>query len=303
MGVGEATEVATGAVRPAGADRVIPYEVADRDGELISGTAGKAHIRRAGEYVHAGHELLPVGHALTAAAVGLAASVGLDTVTVRRRPRVQLLVTGDEVVRAGVPPHGHVRDAIAPMLGPLLAAWGADQLTTCWVPDHPHDALDTEVEAALGAGDVIVVCGSSSVGPADTLRSTLTVLAAAVHVNGVDCRPGHPQALAQLGDRWLVGLPGNPHAALVAAVTLLQPALRGLLGQPLPEPQHTALTGRIPAGGNTTHLVPVRREHSHATVLDGSHPGYLGAAALADAFAVIPPTWQPDQPVELIPIT
>src|SRR5690606_34240067 len=129
-------------------------------------------------------------------------------------------------------------------------------------------------------------------------------LGAAVHIDGVACRPGHPQVLAQAGARWIVGLPGNPFAALVAAATIVWPLLAGLAGQALPPLPRAALSGDVPADQHHTRLLPVRWEGHEVRVIGSARPhtqsaparpsgeriatqsGYLGAAAHADALAV-----------------
>ncbi|MEV4138848.1 molybdopterin molybdotransferase MoeA [Dactylosporangium sp. NPDC049742] len=300
---GEAVEIATGAPVPRGADRVVPYEVVARHGAVVSASgdgAGKRHIRRAGEYVTAGRPVLPAGSVLTAAALGLAASVGVDVVTVRRAPTVRLLLTGDEIVTAGTPAPGQVRDAIGPTLTALLRAWSADLVDVRWTPDHPAAVTAAAVERSLGDVDVTVVAGASSVGPADALHDVLTTAGATLHVDGVDCRPGHPQVLASRAGHWLVGLPGNPFAAMVAAFTLLQPLLAGLAGRPLPALPRVCLDGAARVHATATSIVPVRWDGAAPSVVDGARPGHLGAAALADALAVVPPGWCPGEPVELL---
>jgi molybdopterin molybdotransferase len=146
---------------------------------------------------------------------------------------------------------------------------------------------------------VLVVCGASSKGPADHLRKVLGDLGADVLVDGVAVRPGHPQLLARLpAGRLLVGLPGNPFAALAAALTLLAPLLRELGGTPARH-ETSALAGPVRAHPRDTRLVPVRRSGRGAVPVGHDRPGSLWGAALADALAVVPPGWSGDQ-VELI---
>ncbi|MFI1991004.1 molybdopterin-binding protein [Actinoplanes sp. NPDC020271] len=207
-------------------------------------------------------------------------------------------VTGDEIVASGVPPHSKVRDAISPVLAALLTSWNVT-VDSSRVSDQPAEALTTAVSEALDRYDITVVCGSSSVGPADGLRHTVAEAGARVHVDGVACRPGHPQLLAQRRQHRLVGVPGNPFAALVAAVTVLQPLLAGLNGRDLPDLPTAQLHGTTHAAPHATRLVPIHLQQQQAHVINGAHPGYLGPAAHADALAVIPPGWD-HEPVELL---
>ncbi|GLX95304.1 molybdopterin molybdotransferase MoeA [Herbidospora sp. NBRC 101105] len=298
LGPGEAVEIATGAPVPAGAVCVVPYEKTEQAGLLVSGHCEPGrHIRRRGENVSEGEVVLTSGALVTPAVLGLAAGLGHDTLWVRPRPVVSVLVTGDEVVGSGVPGAGFVRDAVGPMLSPLIAAADGEALP----PRHLPDGAEV-LEAALGepGADVVVVCGASSKGPADHLRGVLGRLGAAVLVDGVAVRPGHPQALARLpGGRLVVGLPGNPFAALAAALTLLLPVLRALDGRPEPEGELSALAGPVRAHPRDTRLVPVWRSARGAIPVGHDQPGSLRGAAMADALAVVPPGWE-GGPVELL---
>jgi molybdopterin molybdotransferase len=162
---------------------------------------------------------------------------------------------------------------------------------------------------------VVVVCGASSKGPADHLREVLAGLGAEILVDGVAVRPGHPQLLARLPDgRLVVGLPGNPYAALVAALTLLVPALRTLAGEPeilgesavlvapaTPDASAVpaALTGLVRPHATDTRMVAVRRCAQGVVPVGHDRPGSLWGAALADALAVVPSGWE-GEPVELV---
>ncbi|WP_240776862.1 molybdopterin molybdotransferase MoeA [Nonomuraea basaltis] len=348
---GEAVEIATGAPVPVGAESVLPYEqaavvpVPRMRGDAGRGAvepvwvAGPAepgrHIRRRGEDIAEGTVVLGAGAVVTPVALGLAAALGHDELLVRPRPRVTVLVTGDEVVHEGVPAPGRVRDAIGPFL-PGLVEWAGGRVTgTARLPDGaaplrcrlasliaaPPAAVSSDggggavdrdgpgdVGCHAGAGgvggraavvDVVVVCGASSKGPADHLRAVLGDLDAEVLIDGVAVRPGHPQLLARLpGGPLVVGLPGNPFAALAASLTLLVPMLREPAGTPAGK-ETSALAGAVRAHERDTRLVPVRRTGRGAVPVGHDRPGSLWGAALADALAVVPPGWAGEQ-VELI---
>lgn len=295
-----AVEIATGAPVPEGTDRVVPYEAAGRAGETVwAPPSGREHVRRRGEYARPEQELVPAGSLVTPPVVGLAASVGLDTLTVRARPRARLVISGNELVPAGTPGRGQVRDAIGPMLWPLVAYWGADLVDARLVGDEP-EWFAAAVADSVTDTDVTIVCGASSVGPADGLHDALRRLDATVHIDGVACRPGHPQVLARVGSRWIVGLPGNPFAALVAALTLVEPLLAALAGAPLTELETAPLAEALPAEERRTRIIPVGCSTDGLHVVEGGQPGYLGGAARADAFAVVAPGWRPGDPVGLL---
>lgn len=306
---GTAVEIATGAPVPPGTTSVLPYEHArGADGGTVPGTAPGTtagvtvsgdtepdrHVRRAGEDTRPGDVVLKQGAPVTPAVLGLAASLGHDDLPVRR-PALAVLVTGDEVVRTGVPGPGRVRDAIGPML-PGLADWaGARAEPPAYLGDVREGLADALRSAAGSGTDAVAVCGASSKGPADHLRSALDDLGAETVVDGVACRPGHPQLLARLPDGpAVVGLPGNPGAALVAAVTLLAPLLSALAGRPDPAaaaPGRAELSVPVRPHPKDTRLVAVRLTGSAAEPVGHDRPGSLRSPAAADGYAVIPPDW------------
>ncbi|MFI6987942.1 molybdopterin molybdotransferase MoeA [Nonomuraea wenchangensis] len=302
LAAGEAVEIATGAPVPEGAEAVVPYERAVAGAGTVDGVAEAGrHIRRRGEDIPEGAVVLEAGAMVTPVALGLAAALGHDDLLVRPRPGVLVLITGDEVVHKGRPGAGRVRDAIGPFLPGLVEWAGGRVMDTIHLPDGPSalQAALTGPYERRGGADVVVVCGASSKGPADHLRGVLAALGADVLVDGVAVRPGHPQALARLPHGPLVaGLPGNPFAALGAALTLLVPALRGLTGTPATRETGT-LGGDVRPHPRDTRLVPVRRTREGAVPVGHDRPGSLWGAALADALAVVPPGWEGER-VELI---
>lgn len=299
---GEAVEISTGAPVPPGARAVLPLEHALRNAGRVRGPvpAEGKHIRRAGEDAPAGACLAPPGTRIGPALIGLAAACGHDTLPVRPRPRVRVLVTGDELVHTGRPGPGRVRDALGPLLPPLIDTLGGDTSDVRHVPDHPTESLAAAVHTTPDA-DVTVVTGSTSVGATDQLRVLLAESGARWIVDAVACRPGHPQLLAQLPDgHWILGLPGNPYAALAAAHTLLAPLLAGLTGRPLPTLPRIPLTGDIRTTPGRTRLLPVTWDGATARPVGGHRPAFLHGAALADALAAVPPHWSAGDPVPLI---
>jgi molybdopterin molybdotransferase len=281
---GEAVEIATGAMVPSGAAGVVPYE----QGPLASALRpGGRHIRRTGEECVVGDLLLHKGSVLSAAGVGLAAAVGHDELLVRRVPRVTCLVTGSELMLVGLSESGRIRDAVGPLLVPALVGWGAGVGLFQHLPD------DREVLVAAlrdAEADLVVTSGASSSGPADHLAGVLEEIGAELLVDGVAVKPGHPQLLARLpGGALLVGLPGNPLAALAGLVTLVEPLLCGLLGRPLPDLDYATLAQDV-SGHPTSHLlVPVSLRQGRAMPTGHGGAAMLRGAATADAFAVLEP--------------
>ncbi|MFE2147024.1 molybdopterin molybdotransferase MoeA [Streptomyces sp. NPDC059456] len=324
LGAGECVEISTGAEVPEGARAVLPLESAQADEHgRVSGPAPAPgrHVRRTGEDAPAGSLLAPAGTRIGPALLGLAASCGHDTLTVRPRPRVAVLVTGDELDRAGVPVRGRVRDALGPLVPALVAELGGECGPVRHVGDRPAGYL-ADALCAVGDADVVVVTGSTSVGATDQLRRLLGGAGARMVVDTVACRPGHPMLLAELSglagpqgragaaersgtagvgpSRWVVGLPGNPYAALVAARTLLGPLIAGLSGRALDPLPHVPVPGRLRPAPGPTRLVPVTWEGAGVGIVDGYRSAFLRGAAVGDALAAIPPDWTDGGPAPLL---
>lgn len=300
LDAGTCVGIATGATLPAGTDAVLRREhgLLDPDGRLHAeaplpvGT----DVRRAGRECRAGDVVLPAGATVGPAAVGMLAAAGLDRVAVRRAG-ADVLVLGDELLTSGRPRDGRIRDA----LGPLLTAWLPARGVTLVSRRHVPDTAPALRLALSGCrGDVIVTTGSTARGPVDHLHAVLAELGARLVVDGVDVRPGHPQLLAVLPDgRPLVGLPGNPLAAVSGLLTLFEPVVHALTGRPVPPPRRGTLAVDVGAGDDATRLVPVR---DGLPVLFAG-PGMLRGLATADAVAVVPPGGvRAGDPVDLLDV-
>ncbi|WP_263455936.1 molybdopterin-binding protein, partial [Streptomyces sp. LS1784] len=186
-------------------------------------------VRPRGQECRRGEELLPSGTPVGPAVLGLAAACGHDRLSVHRRPKVQLLIMGDELLISGVPGPGLVRDALGPLLPPWLRAAGAEPAEVRYVRDDFDLLLDA---LRHSAADLVVTTGGTAAGPVDFLHRALAEAGARLLVDGVAARPGHPMLLAELpGGRHLVGLPGNPLAAVAAMVTLVLPLLHARSGR------------------------------------------------------------------------
>jgi molybdopterin molybdotransferase len=294
---GEATAIATGAWLPAGATAVLRREHGHVDGTRLAGLAAPGRdVRPRGQEARAGEVLLPAGTVVTPAVVALACAAGYDTLPVRTRARVALLVLGDELLSSGPPRAGRVRDVLGPALPGMVSGLGARP----GVAQRVRDDADVVAAAVVAAGgDVVVTTGGTAAGPVDHVHAVLHRLGARLLVDGVAVRPGHPMLLARLADgRLLVGLPGNPLAAVSGVLTLLAPVLRACSG--CPEPSHRApLAADVTGPARDTRLLPVRdgRPSMHAG------PAMLRGLAEADGVAVIPPGGAPaGTDVEVLPL-
>ena len=288
LAAGQAVVIATGAALPAGCDGVLRSEdgLIDRLGVVNGRLRAGGDIRPAGEEAQAGQVLVPAGAALTPARIGLAAAAGHDTLLVRCRPIVHLLVLGDELLSEGQSRDGRVRDSLGPQLPGWLARLGVDLAHTARVEDSLQ-GLSTALEAAEDA-DLIITTGGTAAGPVDHLHAAIAASGGSLIVDTVACRPGHPMLLAgwPTGHR-IVGLPGNPLAAIAALLTLAQPLVAGLLGRPHEPLLDVVLGDYVAAQGAKTRLIPCRRVGDRVFPLDHIGSGMLRGLADADGFAVV----------------
>lgn len=305
---GWATGIATGAQLPPGATAVLrrehgrAAEGAESLHELLPGalTPGQ-DVRPRGQECHREEALLPAGTPVTPAVIGLAAACGYDRLTVRRRPTVELLVLGDELLETGLPRPGLVRDALGPLLEPWLRAAGADLIGRRIAGDDLGLLRDA---IRHSAAELVVTTGGTAAGPVDFLHEALAAAGGRLLVDGVAVRPGHPMLLAELPGptpRHLVGLPGNPLAAVAGAATFALPLLHGLAGRP-PGPGRFVRTAvALPGHPSDTRLLPVRHTEYGPVPLAFDGPAMLRGLALADALAVVPPGGLPvGERVELL---
>lgn len=232
---GAAVRIATGAVVPPGTSAVLRWEDATlADGHVRGSAVAGADIRRAGEEVRAGDVIAQAGTVVTPALAGFLAATGHDAVAVVRRPRVHLLLLGDELMSEGIPTEGRVRDSLGPQLPGWLLRMGADVIGEQHVPDELPAVTEAFRQAAKRA-DVVITTGGTAAGPRDHVHAAIAANDGELVVDRVAVRPGHPMLLATLrgeGDDPvpLIGLPGNPHSAIVGLMTLGQPVIDARLG-------------------------------------------------------------------------
>ncbi|MEU6483437.1 molybdopterin molybdotransferase MoeA [Streptomyces sp. NPDC046887] len=296
---GAAVRIATGARLPSGATAVIRAEHAriDAAGQLhaLRAVGHGQDIRPRGQECRSGDQLLPAGTVVTPVVLGLAAAAGYDGLVTVERPAVEILVLGDELLTAGLPKDGLIRDALGPMLTPWLESLGAEVVAVRRLGDEAG-AL---AEAVRGStADLVLTTGGTAAGPVDHLHRVLAEAGAELLVDGVKVRPGHPMLLARLDPgRHLVGLPGNPLAAVAALLTLAAPLLRGLAGRTAAASRTAAVGEPVAGHPYDTRLVPVVRRGAEGQAGDGvavpvrfHGPAMLRGIAVADGLAVVPPT-------------
>ena len=291
---GTAVRISTGAAVPAGATAVIPVERTNENGARVEveETAEGVNIRRAGEDLRAGELVLAGGTALGPAELGVAASVGRAELACARRPRVALLVTGDELVQPGEPLRpGQIYSSNAFALAAQIAEAGAELVLRESVPDSA-EGTNAALERALGVADVVIASGGVSVGPHDHVKGALRELGVKERFWGVALRPGKPTWFGTRADTLVFGLPGNPVSAMVTFQLFVAPALAALQGaDPAARRAPATLDEPVARNPRREQAVRVRLRHAddglHAltTGEQGSH--MLSSMLGADGFALV----------------
>jgi molybdopterin molybdotransferase len=295
LGLGEAIGISTGAVVPDGADAVVRVEATRvEDGRVLVEEEVEAgrDVRRAGEDVRPGELLLAAGARIGPAELGVLASLGAGAVACRRRPRVSVLTSGDELLEPGEAMRpGGVRNSNAYSIPALVERAGAEAAPAGPAPDE-LEATRAALESTLDS-DVAVVCGGVSVGQHDHVKRALAELGVERGFWGVALKPGKPTWFGTRGGTLVFGLPGNPVSAMVTFLLLVRPALVAL-GGGRPERLRTTakLTRAYEKRPGRTHAVRCRLElrddgwHAHPFERQGSH--VLTSMLDADCLALLP---------------
>lgn len=303
LGFGEAARIMTGSPVPTSADAVVPFEdtaggLADSLGEILVERAPKAlgaHIRRRGEDAVVGAELLPAGVVLGPLQLAAAAAAGICEVSVSRAPRVAVVSTGSELVRAGSAlERGQIPESNGQLLAGLVAEASAEVVLRLTVPDDGDGPLRAVAEASALGADVVIFTGGVSAGAYEPVKQTL---AGSMEFTSVRMQPGKPQGFGATGDGMLLfGLPGNPVSAAVSFEAFVRPALLALQGRAGLHRPLLRLAAKV--GWRTP---PARRQYLPA-VIDRTDPGrwtvapataggsgshLAGGLAGAEAYAVV----------------
>ena len=288
VGHGEAVRIFTGAIVPDGADRVVPQEcAAPCHGDVAVPTrAGAArHIRAIGSDFAAGTILLRAGRVLDPRGVLVAGSADVARLAVRRRPRVSILATGDELRRAGSVASGafSIPDSVSPAVAALAELWGAEVVASAIALDA-IGSIEQRARTAIGEADILIVIGGASVGDRDFSKVALESLGLQMLFSKVAMKPGKPVWYGRIGDLHVLGLPGNPTAALVTARLFLVPLLCALLGRSA----NAALAWRplllaapLPANGERESFLCGTAEGEGVRAIDRQHAS--GQASIATA--------------------
>ena len=240
VGAGETVKIMTGAILPQGVDCVVIQEVARVDGDVViipPGQRSEQNTRRAAEDLKAGRPAIAAGKKLRPAEIGIIASLGVAELSVRRRVRVALFSTGDELCSIGTPlAPGAVYDSNRYTLWGMLTRLNCEVIDMGVVRDEPA-ALEAAFLEAAGCADAIITSGGVSVGEADFIRQLMARLGQVAFWK-IAMKPGRPMAFGRIGKpdgsdgpgAWLFGLPGNPVAVMVTFYQFVRPAILKLAG-------------------------------------------------------------------------
>ncbi|RLJ65183.1 molybdopterin molybdotransferase MoeA [Sulfurisoma sediminicola] len=305
LGAGETVRIMTGAVMPQGADTVVIQEVAKVEEGAVVVPAGQRlgqNARRAGEDLKAGAAAIAAGKLLRPAELGIIASLGIAEVSVRRRVRVALFSTGDELCSIGTPLFpGAVYDSNRYTLWGMLTRLGCEVIDMGVVKDDPA-ALEAAFREAASCADAIVTSGGVSVGEADFIKQLMEQLGEVAFWK-IAMKPGRPMAFGRIGGEgkeddgaWLFGLPGNPVAVMVTFYQFVRPALLKLMGMD-PVPEFPAFPARcvepMKKGRGRTEFQRgvLFLENGEWCVRPTGHQGsgILSSMARADCFIVLEP--------------
>jgi molybdopterin molybdotransferase len=293
LGPGDAVRIMTGAPMPAGSDAVLPADGVEHAGRAPGTVAATAtvspgkHVGARGEDIAAGTTVLDRGRRLRPQDLGALSSIGRGHLRVVRRPRVRLVVTGNELLPSGSAPRGfHIADANGPMLAALAERDGA-------VVEFPGLVRDEGVAILAGLQadvDVVIVSGGSSVGLED-LAPALVAAHGELPIHGIAMRPSSPTGLGRIGTRLVFLLPGNPVSALCAYDFFAGRAIRALGGRPTAWPYRSTrapLARKISSPIGRLDYARVRIEGGRVEPLSVAGASVLSSTTRADGFVIVP---------------
>lgn len=310
VGKGQTVRIFTGAALPDGADTVMVQEEVDASGGRITLTGEGpsrlgGNVRRRGLDFSAGDVLIAAGERLTPARIALAASGGHGVLSVRRKVRVALIATGDELVPSGSDPGSTgLPEANGVMLAAMLSDLPVELIDGGIVPDR-IDALIAAFKAV--DADILVTTGGASVGDHDLVRPALLQLGGQIDFWRIALRPGKPMMAGMLGKTVVLGLPGNPVSAFVTAQLFLRPLIAAIGGalDPLPRTLTATLAEPLAANDHRQDYLRGVAEHGSVRIAAIQDSSMLQTLARANCLVVRPPlaaAAQIGDSVEILPL-
>ena len=289
---GEAVVIATGAKIPQKTFAVLRQEHANLIENKLTVKVGHSislgkDIRKKGEEADVGIEVLRSGIEINPAVIGLAASCGYDELEVFENPVIDVFVSGDELLDQGLPINGKIRDSLSMQIPGWI--YNSDAIIDK-VSRITDDFKETFKEISNSKADIILTTGGTAKGSVDHIHEVIKTLKGTILINEVKVRPGHPMLLATIGEnRFLVGLPGNPLAAIVAFISLALPVIRKMQGRDLENLEKIKINKDFLAPENEHRLFPVKIENNEATPVQHWGSAMLRGVAQSNAFVIVPP--------------
>jgi molybdopterin molybdotransferase len=288
---GHAIRVMTGAPMPEGADAVVMAEVCEEaDGrvEVSEPVAPLKHVGAIGEDVRMGDTVLSVGRRLRPQDAGILASIGVAQPRCVRRPRVSLIVTGDELLPAGSRPGGSkIVDSNSVVLRALVKRDGGDVLPFEILPDQPDQIRDALQNSEA---DVVLVSGGSSVGTEDH-APRLVAEVGSLDFHGISMRPSSPTGVGRVDGRLVFLLPGNPVSCLCAYEFFAGPSLRAMAGRSRDWPHRRVLlplAKKITSAVGRTDYVRVAIDDNRVTPIATAGASILSSTVQAAGCVIVP---------------
>ncbi|REJ70433.1 MAG: molybdopterin molybdenumtransferase MoeA [Planctomycetota bacterium] len=288
---GSAVKIMTGAPLPKGANAVLPVEETETIGDqvaLLGEVPAEKHVGRVGEDIDAGSTVLAAGRCLRPQDLGVLSSIAMAQVPVVRRPRVRIVVTGNELLPAGSRPGPYeIVDANGPMLTALIERDGGEAVYPGIVPDDRE-----AITAALTDDcDVVLVSGGSSVGQEDFVPLLLAEQGE-LAIHGIAMRPSSPAGMGRLGPRLVFLLPGNPVSCLCAYDFFAGPTIRALGGRSTDWPylrKRLKLARKlVSVVGRVDYARVAINEDDEVEPLAISGASILSSTTRADGFVIVP---------------
>ncbi len=297
VGSGQAAAIMTGAPAPDGADAVVMVEYTSLSGQRVTITRGIAsgdNIVPIGSEARAGEVLVPAGVRIEYSTIAVAASVGLSSLSVFRRPRVAILSTGDEVVDVNQPPGPtQIRNSNSYSLAAQVQASGGDAKILGIARDESN-SLHSFIEHGLEL-DLLLLAGGVSMGKYDLVEQVLSELGAEFLFTGVQIQPGRPVVFGRVKGKYFFGLPGNPVSTMVTFELFARPMLEALVGL---APQklrflHARLKAEIRTRTGLKRFLPGRLsgefDRAEVELANWHGSGDIASTAQSNCYVVIPP--------------